>query len=81
MGGRFFEFEWDGEGRWGGCLFEVGTNLRLGAYSNKYGILSGDLTDQGVLALKVWGAYFWRGLYMERVIFRVFWPLGLKMRE
>ena len=28
------------EGRWGrgGRLFEVGANLRLGAYSNKYGI-------------------------------------------
>ena len=52
-----------GKGRKGGCLFEVGTNnySRLGAYSNKYGILSGDLTDQGVLALKVWGAYTWRG--------------------
>ena len=22
---------------WGGCLFEVGANSRLGAYSNKYG--------------------------------------------
>ena len=63
-----------GKGRKGGCLFEVGTNnySRLGAYSNKYGILSGDLTDQGVLALQVWGAYFWKGLYLERVIFRVF---------
>ena len=28
-GGRLFE---------AGCLFEVGANLRLGAYSNKYGI-------------------------------------------
>ena len=30
-----------GSGRkvgWGGRLFEVGANLRLGAYSNKYGM-------------------------------------------
>ena len=25
-------------GRWGGRLFEVGANSRLGAYSNKYGM-------------------------------------------
>ena len=44
--GRLFEFEREGGG-WGGdwCLFEtgrlfeVGANSRLGAYSNKYGIL------------------------------------------
>ena len=32
------EFLWEGVG-WGGRLFEVGANSRLGAYSNKYGIL------------------------------------------
>ena len=30
------EFLWEGVG-WGGRLFEVGANSRLGAYSNKYG--------------------------------------------
>ena len=41
------------KGRRGGCLFEVGTNLRLGTYSNKYGILSSDLADRGVFVLRV----------------------------
>ena len=31
------EFLWEGVG-WGGRLFKVGANLRLGAYSNKYGM-------------------------------------------
>ena len=51
-GGRLFEFECGGEEvgwRWAlinffclldGRLFEVGANSRLGAFSNKYGILS-----------------------------------------
>ena len=52
--GRLFEFEWKEEGwaltrgwalinfscPWDGCLFEVGANSRLSAYSNKYGIWS-----------------------------------------
>ena len=72
-----------GGGREGGvgAYSRLGTNSKFGAYSNNYSILSGDLTDQGVLPLQVWGAYFWRGLFLERVIFRVFWPVGLKMRE
>ena len=41
-GGRYkFEFEWEWEESgvgWGGRLFEVGANSRLGTYSNKYGI-------------------------------------------
>ena len=32
------EFVWAGV-CWGGRLFEVGANLRLGAYSSKYGIM------------------------------------------
>ena len=51
-GGRLFEFECEGKGlgwKWAlinffclldGLLFEVGANSRLGAFSNKYGILS-----------------------------------------
>ena len=51
-GGDLFEFECEGKGvgwRWAlinffcrldGLLFEVGANSRLGAFSNKYGILS-----------------------------------------
>ena len=49
--GRLLEFEWKGEGwalirgfalinffcLYDGRLFKVGTNSRLGAYSNKYG--------------------------------------------
>ena len=48
-GERLFEFDWEEEGvgaylRLGAFelflpLFKVGANLRLGAYSNKYGIL------------------------------------------
>ena len=51
-GGRLFEFYWEGVGGaliqgWvlinffclsDGCLFEVGANSWLGAYSNKYSI-------------------------------------------
>ena len=32
---EIIEFFWGGG--WGGRLFEVGANSRLGAYSNKYG--------------------------------------------
>ena len=38
------EFVWAGV-CWGGRLFEVGANSRLGAYSNKYGILSTNQFD------------------------------------
>ena len=27
----------------------------------------------GFFALPVWGAYIWRGLYMEGLIFRILW--------
>ena len=39
---RLFEFEFKGEGGrgWGGCLFEVGANSGLDAYSNKCLILN-----------------------------------------
>ena len=38
----------------------------LGAYIGR-----GDLTGGGGFVLPVWGAYIWRGLYMEGLIFRI----------
>ena len=37
-------------------------------------IWRGDLTE-GFFALPAWGAYIWMGLYMERLIFRIFGSL------
>ena len=46
--------------------------------------LGGDLTE-GLFALQVWGAYIWRGFYMEGLIFRMlryftvlFWNVLIK---
>ena len=46
--------------------------------------LGGDLTE-GLFALQVWGAYIWRGFYMEGIIFRMlryftvlFWNVLIK---
>ena len=36
--GRLFEFDWEGKGVVVGAYSRLGTNSRLGAYSNKYGI-------------------------------------------
>ena len=60
--GRLFEVEWKGEGvepiqgwalinffcLWDGRLLEVGTNSRLGAYSNKYGTCTFTTTLSGL---------------------------------
>ena len=35
-------------------------------------ILGGDLTPQGFFALSLWGAYIWKGLYMEELMFGIF---------
>ena len=39
----------------------------------------------GFFALRVWGAYIWRGLYMEGLIFGILWynliQIELKMQE
>ena len=39
-----------------------------GNFQVQYYIWRGDLTE-GFFALRVWGAYIWRGLYMEGLIF------------
>ena len=44
-------------------------NFRVQASAGAY-IRRGDLTE-GFFALPVWGAYIWRGLNMERLIFGI----------
>ena len=44
-------------------------NFQVQAPGGAY-IRRGDLTE-GFFALRVWGAYIWRGLYMEGLIFGI----------
>ena len=57
-----------------GCLFEVGANLRLGAYSNKYSSSTRGLTEK-FLDFLISSSLFVQSCFLKHFILHELWSL------